>query len=91
MDSNLLGSVEKTEGWKETESGFVPALKTREAGLQVIREFRVFCDFIEKRLTSLQGRGEVFLNQTSDEARVRVGKRFDRLLVIFFLKILPRS
>ena len=29
-------SVEKTEGWKKTEGGFVPGLKTREAGLQVI-------------------------------------------------------
>ena len=36
IDDNLFDSVEKTEGWKETESGFVPALKTREAGLQVI-------------------------------------------------------
>ena len=36
MDGNLLNSVEKTEGWKETESDFIPALKTREASLQVI-------------------------------------------------------
>jgi hypothetical protein len=36
MDGNLLGSVEKTKGWKEAESGFVPTFKTREAGLQVI-------------------------------------------------------
>jgi hypothetical protein len=68
MDGNLLSSVKKTKGWKETESGFVPGLKTRETSLQVIREFRVFCHFIEKRLTSLQGRGEIFLNQTSGEA-----------------------
>ena len=36
MDGNLLSLVEKTENWKEAESSFVPALKTREAGLQVI-------------------------------------------------------
>ena len=36
IDSNLLRSVEKTKGWKETKSGFVPTLKTCEAGLQVI-------------------------------------------------------
>ena len=34
--SNLLSSVEKAESWKETERGFVPGLKTRDAGLEVI-------------------------------------------------------
>ena len=36
MDGNLFDSVEQTESWKEAESSFVPGLKTREAGLQVI-------------------------------------------------------
>ena len=36
IDSNLLDSVEKTEGWKETKCGFVPAFEARETSLEVV-------------------------------------------------------
>ena len=32
--ATCVNSVEKTECWKEAESGFVPCLKTREAGVR---------------------------------------------------------